>query len=314
MKEIYLSISQIATMIGVSQYGYITDIIYNLWYKVDPEGYTNKIKEMELKYNQSFTLLSEKDKLNLLTKDLGINLDDLENKTLDHNTLNLKQTKIINDINNIERNDFSEEDLINKKNALSKIVTNMTNRKFGTHHEKTAILAYAKATKTKISNQQKTIIVQIKKADAKYDAAWYIKGKIDGMSVSEIDGSIHIIEIKNRTKTLFKCLKDYEKPQIQIYMKLFDIPQSHLVEYLKKSDKQDEIHIIDVIFEEEYWTFIKKRLNLFISFFYKFLKNKKLQESMLLQNINYSCSMEDSEIEKLLRSELQTYFTEDNTL
>jgi hypothetical protein len=192
------------------------------------------------------------------------------------------------------------------------MVTNISNRKFGTHHEKTAILAYSKATHTKISNQQKTIMAQIKKADVKYDAAWFIKGKIDGISTSEIDGSIHIIEIKNRTKSLFKCLKDYEKPQIQIYMKLFDIQKSHMVEYLKKSDQQDEMYIIDVGFEEEYWKFIKKRLNQFISFFYKFLKNKKMQELLLLQNINYSCSIEDSEIEKILRSELQNYFNEDN--
>ncbi len=312
MKEIYLSISQIATMIGVSQYGYISDIIYNLWYKVDPEGYTKKIQEMEIKNNKSFKLLSEKDKFVLLTKDLDINLDDLENKTFDHNTLITKQTKILNDINNIKRDDIPEDDLINKKNALSKMVTSISNRKFGTHHEKTAILAYSKMTNTKISNQQKTIMAQIKKADIKYDAAWFIKGKIDGISISENDGSIHIIEIKNRTKTLFKCLKDYEKPQIQIYMKLFDIQKSHMVEYLKKSDQQDEMCIIDVDFEEEYWKFIKKRLNQFISFFYKFLKNKKMQELLLLQNINYSCSIEDSEIEKILRSELQNYFNEDN--
>jgi len=117
MKEIYLSISQIATMIGVSQYGYITDIIYNLWYKVDPEGYTKKIQEMETKNNKSFKLLSEKDKFTLLTQELGINLDDLENKTFDHNTLITKQTKIINDINNIEKDEISEEDLISKKNT-----------------------------------------------------------------------------------------------------------------------------------------------------------------------------------------------------
>ncbi len=311
MKEIYLSISQIATMIGVSQYGYITDIIHNLWYKVDSEGYTKKIQEMESKHNKSFKLLSEKDKFILLTQELGINLDDLENKTFDHNTLITKQTKIMNDINNIQKDEISEADLISKKNALSKMVTNISNRKFGTHHEKTAILAYSKATHTKISNQQKTIMAQIKKADAKYDAAWFIKGKIDGISTSENDGSIHIIEIKNRTKTLFKCLKDYEKPQIQIYMKLFDIQKSHMVEYLK-SDQEDQMYIIDVDFEEEYWKFIKKRLNQFISFFYKFLKNKKMQELLLLQNINYSCSIEDSEIEKILRSELQNYFNEDN--
>ena len=34
-------------------------------------------------------------------------------------------------------------------------------------------------------------------------------------------------------------------------MKLFDIQHSHLVEYLKKSDQQDEMYIIDVDFEEE---------------------------------------------------------------
>jgi hypothetical protein len=320
-KEIYLSISQISILIGKSPYGSLSNIIYNLWTKIDNPGYKKKISELELRYKKSFKNLSEIDKLNLLSSELGIN--DLEKKTYqamkkdNHTSLLKEQDTIISEINKIEQNNLSNEELTSKKNALSKLVNSLSNRGFGNQHEKSAIMEYVRITNSQISNQQKIIIARIKKADKEYNAEWFIKGKIDGMAFSPNDGLTRIIEIKNRTKTLFKHLKEYEKPQIQTYMKLFDFNKGHLVEYLKKTndnnndnnDNNDNIYIIDVNFEPDYWNFINKRLLEFISFFYNFLKDQKLQELLLINNIDYTNVNEDSEIEKHFRELLNSNFS-----
>jgi hypothetical protein len=315
INEINLSISQIGILIGKSPYGSLCDIIYNLWTKVDNAGYQKKVKEMEGKHNKSFKNLSESDKFNLLSSELGLtNLQHKTNlamKNNNHTSLLNEQTAIISEIHQVERNDLTNKELSSKKNALSKLVNSFSNRGFGNYHENTAINTYSRITNTQISNQQKVIIARLKKVDPVYNAEWYIKGKIDGISISNTNGEIRIIEIKNRTKTLFKELKDYEKPQIQIYMKLFDIDKGHLVEYLKQSNDNnplnENINIIDVNFEPEYWMFVKKRLLDFISFFYKFLQNQHLQELLLINNIDYS--NDKSESEKYLRELLYSNFS-----
>ncbi len=70
--QIYLSISQIAILIGVSQYGSLSDIILNLWTKVDNDGYLKMLRKIEKKYNMSLKTLSEWERLNILASDLGL--------------------------------------------------------------------------------------------------------------------------------------------------------------------------------------------------------------------------------------------------
>jgi hypothetical protein len=165
----------------------------------------------------------------------------------------------------------------------------------------TSILAAQKGWAVAVnytSNSQAAddVVAQIKKADIKYDAAWFIKGKIDGLTKTSPSETI-LVEIKNRTKTLFKTLKDYEKPQIQCYMKLLGLKKAHLVEHIKEEDT----NIITVDFENEYWNSVLDKLKRFITFFYDFLKDTQMQELVLI-NGSY-----DEEAENTIRKQLEDY-------
>jgi len=302
--QIFISISQIAILIGESPFGSLSDIIYTLWIKVDNNNYKKKKLELENKYNKSFENLSEWNKLKILSKELG--LDTLSQKTEkamkndNHKSLLDEQTAIIRDINQVERKDI--EDLEQKKNTLSKLVNSFSNRGFGNNHEISAIDLYCKLTDSKIIDQQKIVIGRIKKVN---NTEWFIKGKIDGVA-TDSSGNTSLIEIKNRTKSLFGYLKDYEKPQIQTYMKLLNLDKGYMVEYLKQNqndNNMNNMNIIKVKFDESYWDFIKKRLLQFIKFFYHFLENDDLQKLILFNNININ-----DENEKIIRDTLEIYF------
>ncbi len=301
--QIFISISQIAILIGESPFGSLSDIIYNLWIKIDNNGYQKKKLKLEKKYNKSFNNLSEWDKLEMLSKELG--LDNLSQKTEkamkknNHKSLLDEQTAIIRDIDQIQRNDI--EDLENKKITLTKLVNSFSNRGFGNNHESSAIDLYSKLTNSKIIDKQKIVIGRIKKIN---NIEWFIKGKIDGISIEKA-GNMSLIEIKNRTKSLFGYLKDYEKPQIQTYMKLLNLNKGYLVEYLKQNQNETEnnMNIIEVLYESLYWEFIKKRLLQFINFFYDFLENDDLQKLILFNNIDIN-----DENEKIVRDTLKFYF------
>ncbi len=115
--QIFISISQIAILIGESPYGSLSDIMYNLWIKVDNNSYKKKKLELETKYNKSFENLSDWNKLEILSKELG--LDTLSEKTEkamkndNHKSLSDEQTAITRDIYQVERKDI--EDLEQKK-------------------------------------------------------------------------------------------------------------------------------------------------------------------------------------------------------
>ena len=57
--KIYLPVSNLAVLVGLSKYGSLSQVILSLWHKVDEEGYNMKLKEQEQIYNKSFKSVSE---------------------------------------------------------------------------------------------------------------------------------------------------------------------------------------------------------------------------------------------------------------
>jgi hypothetical protein len=86
--------------------------------------------------------------------------------------------------------------------------------------------------------------------------------------------------VKNRVKTLFHTLRDYEKVQIMCYMHLFESSKGHLVEALKKKGATD-INIIEVDYDEKYMETIIAKVIVFGHFFYDFFNNDKLKKDFL---------------------------------
>jgi hypothetical protein len=318
--QIYLSISQIAIITGYSPYGSLIEMILNLWSKVDKTSYNKKLLDLENKFSKSFKSVSEWDKLSLISQELG--LKDLKYKISNvmknnsQNNLLLDQESLINQIKESTNKEMSKDQLESKKQILCKLVNSFTNRGFGSHNEKSAISIYKQITNSDIIEQQNIVLARLQKpSDKNLNTEWFIKGKIDGVAVK--NNQKILIEIKNRTKSLFGELKDYEKPQIQMYLKLMELEKGHMVEHLKQDDSNEKLslssssentntnintNIIDVSYDPEYCNTIIERLKKFIKFFYKFIENDELIDLVLLNG------SDDEDTEKYLRNKLNENF------
>lgn len=349
--KIYLPVSNLAVIVGLSKYGSLSQVLLSLWYKVDEEGYNTKLKEQEKVYNKSLKSVSEWEKLDILSKELGLNdmkmktysimkktskeelqenkisvIGDIEKSVID---INLVDTSQLKDIKLIREKIKKESD--EKKKTLTKLFNSLTNRGFGNKHENSVIEIYQNLTNSIISDQQKVLIAKLKSNtyninNKTKNIEWYLKGKIDGLATRETGENI-LVEIKNRTRALFGHLKDYEKPQIQTYLKLMGMEKGHLVEHLKTKTQNDIVqdidldetkiktkiqelesilfnntNIIEVQFEPEYWKMLKNRFLKFIEFFTYFMENSNLQEMLLIK------SQYDEEYDTHLRNILETYF------
>ena len=71
--------------------------------------------------------------------------------------------------------------------------------------------------------------------------------------------------------------------QIQTYLNLLDLNKAHLIECLKKDNK--EINIIEINYDNNYWNnIILERIVKFTKFFNNFIKDDELKYFMLLDN------------------------------
>ncbi len=306
--EIAISISQIAILIRECPYGSLIDMIKQLWKKYDIVDYKKKIKLLEKNKKIKIEQIDQWDKLENISYKLNFpNLKSITTSLIQIQSkkdLEQKQQEIIEKIQNIktsENIEYLPKELENDKKILIKLFTSFTNRGFGQKNEDTVIDRYQKLTNTTIYDKQKVVIGRIKKATKEYPVNWFIKGKIDGL-VKLSNSETILVEIKNRTKTLFKTLKEYEKPQIQCYMKLLGLKKAHLVEHIAEDNlEEQETNIITVDFENDYWNKVLNKLKIFITFFYDFIKDTKLQEIVLI-NGSY-----DEEAENILRKKLDDY-------
>jgi len=305
-KQIYVPISQLATYINENPYGTLSQVLVGLWMKIDFEGYSKKLIELENQTGQSFKALTEWEQMLELGNRFGLDLRDRVKNSMKaecRSDLKRNQRAILRDVNLIKVN---TPDMIEKREKLASLVTSFTNRGYGTHHENSAIDMYSSQTGFKITDQQRKVVKKVVTSQFP-PVEWNLIGKIDGMA-TQPNGEEILVEIKNRTQRLFGVLKDYEKVQIQSYLKLTGLNQGHLVESLKINnssstktpyERERKIKIIPVTFEPAYWTETKRKLAGFVSFFGDFLKNDQLQEMVM-----HGCNKDG---EGLLKNILDTY-------
>lgn len=165
--------------------------------------------------------------------------------------------------------------LTNKKKEEYKTeIESMVNKDHGVRNEDTAIGLYEKQNNCKLDVSQsfyKKLVFTGKSGDE-----WYICGKMDG--INHKDG--YIVEVKNRTKSFFAHLRDYEKTQMQMYMYMTDMELTKLVEC--KIDSKTTIKTTDVEFDKDYVEDSLFKLKEFLSSFETFLASDLNQKKKYL--------------------------------
>ena len=231
----------------------------------------NKITKQKEESNEKVVVLKDRiDEIDLTHK------QQLEKLIGNENIINMESKNIETTDKKIKMNEILENlDVSDKKlNMLKKTAESYLNKTHGTLKEDTAIEMYENKYNVKLDTSQqfnKRYLKEISKS-SKFD--WYICGKVDGLFIqTEEPYKSYIVEVKNRVRSFFSTVRDYENTQIQLYMWMLDINYAKLVE--KYNNK---IKITEIEKDEMYINDIFDSLKLFIEIFEKkFLQNNELK-------------------------------------
>lgn len=202
--KVILKASEVASMIDKNRFKKPDEVMMNLWCKYSPQTFKGKTKEQ---------LALEAIGESSIARDL---LGDAQRfRSIDSSSVEQKVRAITNQMNMLSG--LTDTKLDAAKEYIRK--TLFTNHGIR-HEDKTADTdPNFKVDETFYRYDVCTI------EDTKYE----IVGRIDRL-VANDDGSLSIVEIKNRTNYLFKTVRDYEEVQCQTYMEMLNIDTCKLIE------------------------------------------------------------------------------------
>lgn len=158
------------------------------------------------------------------------------------------------------------------KKALQKHANSAVNKSYGTLKEDSAIKMFEDKYNVKLDVSQ-----QFNKRELQYENTnfeWFVCGKVDGLFHHPTEPlQSFVVEVKNRTKSFFSTLRDYEKTQIQMYMWTLGLYNAKLVEMCN-----GKMRVTEVKREAEYINDLLEYLEIFIrKFENQFLTNEDLK-------------------------------------
>ena len=204
------------------------------------------------------------DDITAILQDLSISNDDKKKLTME--------------VINKSENTNSGYSLTNKKKEEYKSeIESIVNKEHGIRHEMSAIELFEKENDCCLDVSQKFFKKLV--YTGQNDTEWFICGKMDGINHSDK----YIVEVKNRTKSFFSEVRDYEKTQIQMYMYMTDLKLTKLVE-CKRTTKKTSIKTTDIPYDEVYIDDVLTRLQQFLVQFESFLMSslEKKKEYLLM--------------------------------
>ncbi len=220
----------------------------------------NEINTNKLECKKKFVKTeTDTEKIKRIEKEQNIKINSKINvKSNDTKHLDTKKSDIIKSINNSK---LSEKDKLDVKKSIE----NESNKRYGTIRENFTFNHLIDIYGT-------NIIIDKEHKIKKLFNNFYIIGEIDGLLNNDT-----IIEIKNRTNRLFHRIYNYEKVQIIMYMHLYGLKHSKLVENFN-----NQINIIDLDMDEDFLKYVLHKIYKFSRFYNELLKNIELKRITLL--------------------------------
>lgn len=306
--KIFLNISEIASFIGQNSYDIITPF-QRLFKKYDRhfKSLESDTRDTIKKYNILLeNVLVEKNRLesnkenvpkeeyDILRTQLENDNESIKNELQFKSELVQTQSEYIQDslgvetINIIANSDIltdTKRELVIKriedsnvsktqKIALKKQATSFINKTHGTLKEMSAIEIFEKSHNVKLDTSQTYRCFAFKETK---NYIWHIGGKMDGVYTGEPEP--YVVEVKNRTRSFFNSLRDYEKTQIQLYMILANVGKAKLVEHLNGKNR-----ITDIYRDETYIKQIQERLCVFVDKMDSFINETDIDEKRMFFN------------------------------
>lgn len=278
MKEIYLNISDISSYIGLNDYEYV-EPFERLFKRSDRKIFTQLLEELDNLIEEKQTKLNLKEDTKLSSKELKEilvlqgQIKELEEKKQTGIRKEIKAKKMLSEdqINIIEDTNVSLESkkkqitnlLNNKEEHEKEVLRSYVNTIYGTQKEDSAIDIFKQKYNIEdheLNVEQEFFKMELEVPNSEYK--WYIGGKMDGIHKD------YIIEVKNRTKRIFKKLRDYENTQIQLYLLLTGKDLAKLIQC-----KDSKIVITDILKDDDFIELTIRCVLLFCTLFEEFLSD-----------------------------------------
>ena len=277
MNRICLFASEVAIITGHNKYEKLDKVTHRLLAEYFPEKYNKLVLKMK---NEGVQIVpaDKTEHLKKIIKDSNISGESKKiiEQTL-KKTVDSKNSKEFLENQNKLVKKIQEEIVKKQGKPLSKEVKQMvketvkgsTNTNYGIKNENKGTVEYTNITGQPVYAYDRFIKMPLF-SDEDLGLSVILGGRVDGV-LMDSNGNINkVIEVKNRTARLFYTLRDYEKVQTMIYMKLFNQENLDLIEILKKKDDTLESNIINIDFDHEFWEHeIYNRIKIYIADFLK---------------------------------------------
>jgi len=264
MRNIYFNASDIAALINKNPYKNSEDVIYDILCKINKEENKRELNKFNnISKNETINLLNNlykseeisTDNLNKFKEKLEKVKSDEENSRLNKELIEVISKDCVNAKNTDDclKKQKSLEDKI-KKNLkrsnedIGNYLNGFINKKRGIKNEKQIIENFSKKNNVVIKENNSKLYKL--KLFTKNENSFYICGKIDGIEDDTL------IEIKNRKNRLFSFIPEYEKIQVEIYLRLTNMKKGKLIQNF---NEEQSVFLLDS--NEELWDMIINELN-----------------------------------------------------
>ena len=273
--EICIYASELANLIGISNFKPKAVTLLRIWEKNFPDDYRLHRKSVKDQNRELAENNNSKETFNKFTGKLGKK----KQKEICINMEKCMEAQDVNSMINKRREILKEcQELPSKdKEKIEKSIIEMTNTNFGIKNENKSLHIYTQLTGTPVLQIKEFVKKMIIKSN---NYSWFIGGKIDGILQDRT-----IIEVKNRVHKLFNKIRDYEKVQTYCYMYILESNSSELVETYMNG-RVPETNILDIEYNNDYWEFVVNRILIFIDYFNKFIDSSEMKEQLLINGVD----------------------------
>ena len=292
-KRITISISQVAPLIGIDNYGNFPRIVSELWRRLNPVEF----REFELRLKSAGHALANSSEMNDIWE-----VDDLLGTNI------LEQVRTINANTDKTSADMTKSQAViseyisqqtklsdDKKTEIIKKVCSITNKSHGVSNEDVVLDEFCKLSGKVLQGTQGWVEIplatkDLTTQDIALEVEWVLIGKYDGITTDD-----ELVEAKMRQKGLFKSMRDYENVQVQLYMHALGFENGFLVEGFSKAPSKKKnasytnnakaelmLYIHEVAYDASYVEeIILARLVSFTKYFAGLMKDTTRKENIL---------------------------------
>lgn len=238
---ISIAVTELAPLCAMDHYNNWGKIIAKIWKKLDKQDFETCEQMLRDSGNIGLACDSAQKKLYALEKKYGqVGVVTNAVKAINKDTGKSSEGLVTSQQSVVQNLEIALPglNLVDKRNIES-LVKTATNVRHGCINEKGGLALFTQVTGKAITGTQ-TPVNLVFHEDANFK--WEINGKVDGVTT---DGKI--VEIKNRQRTLFNTVRDYEMCQFQLYLHVLEQDMGYLVELLPgDADKPTQYNIIEV--------------------------------------------------------------------